>query len=183
MPSNKILTFSHQVGQRVRVWEERSSRSTCVVDEEASPRTHKIHKVSVMSRVLLFSGIHAFLASVPSVLFPSLGYPLLLQPKYAQMCLEGDALCTSLFSCIVALVVGYSVSYLLAGIYANQKAAICGGIVGKTLIAYFLYVAWTKGVTSDLAAVIALSDALLAIAFIYVLLTSSSTSSNKRPAK
>jgi hypothetical protein len=128
------------------------------------------------SRILLFGGVHAFSACVPSILFPNLGYSLLLTSTYADRCMEGDLLCGFMFYLTMVLVFGYAVGYTIAGLYVNQGAAITAGIVGKLLVAWVLWRGYASGVFSTLALVVGFSDFLLALAYIYVMVTP-----NKKP--
>ncbi len=55
--------------------------------------------------------------------------------------------------------------------YPNQSAAIIAGIVGKTFAAYCLWNGYQAGIFSEVALLIGVSDGLLALAYIYVLLS------------
>ena len=118
--------------------------------------------------VLIASGLHALSASVPMLLFPQLWLDLLLPPGAAAQCLS-DSVCHTFAHLVAVLVIGYGLSYMLAGLFAGQAAALIAGAAGKTGVFVVLSRAYFQGAVSAMAFATGVSDLALAMLYLYIL--------------
>lgn len=128
--------------------------------------------------VLIASGLHALSASVPLLVVPQAWLSLLLPSGGAEQCVA-DATCLMLAQLVGVLVVGFAISYMLAGLLAGQAAALLSGAIAKSAVFVVLSRAYFRGDVAVLAFLTGLTDLALAVLYVVILVGMRSPKKNK----